>query len=359
MADAGLKTIQAQLNALGYSPALVVDGVLGDKTRAAVAWARSRLGLGPGGVDARLAAALAAAAGASPSPSTSSIPGLQAAVVAALPSIFGKWEGSGIPWMYLDEKGYVTTGTGNLIDPATSALSLGWVNPDGSPSSQAQIQAAWNAVDALRTGPKGQKQPSGAALQGGGAAVFKNATSIRLPPAALAKLVLHTVAQNNAYFVSKYPGFSSWPADAQLAMHSLGWAWGPGFAAVWGALGQAFNAAAAKKDFASMAAIMKQASEHEESINPGIVPRDLGTEQMFANAAHVLDTAGDIAQLFYPASAGALMGIRLLKGAKIDWVDAGFVAGGAVVGALFMGPVGILFGGLTGAAIDVFRRVVK
>lgn len=245
--------------------------------------------------------------------------------------------------MYLDEKGYVTTGTGNLIDPESSAQGLGWINTDGSLASPDQVQAAWTAVDALRSDPKGKKQTSGPATRGGYDAAFKNAASIRLPKAAIDKLVLKTVATNNAYFVKKYPNFGILPADAQLAMHSLAWAWGPGFATVWdklglGALGQAFNAAIGANDFTKASAIVAQASKHEESINPGIRPRDIGTEQMFANAAHVVATSGDASTLFYPQSLGdVLKGIALAPMRAVEAVTKSKPAGTAMV----VGGVGL------------------
>lgn len=368
MADATLKLVQAKINSLGYAPALVPDGIAGSKTNAGIAWARTKFGLGSGSLDAALLQRLgvSAAPSISPSPGGSSIAGLQSAVVAALPSIFGKWEGRSVPWMYLDEKGYVTCATGNLIDPVANALLLGWTRPDGSLANVTDITTAWNAVDALRSAPKGQKQPSGPATRGGYATEFQKASSLRLPQVAMDRLVLSTIARNNAYFISKYPGFANFPADAQLAFHSLGWAWGPGFAGVWGALGQAFNAAVTKGDFATAAAIVKQASAHEESINPGILPRDVGTEAMFQNAASVLAAGKDVAQLFYPATAGALVGIglveKILPGglggiSNLGITDVGFVVGGMIVGGMFIGAPGALIGGVLGASLDFARRM--
>ena len=363
MADATLKLVQAKINSLGYAPALVTDGIIGDKTRAAISWARTRFGLGPGSLDAALLGKLgiSAAPSIAPAPGSSGIAGLQPAVAAALPSIFGKWEGKSLPFMYLDEKGYVTCGTGNKIDPVASALLLGWTRPDGSLANVSDITSCWNAIDALRTAPKGQKQPSGPATKGGYDSAFQKTCTLRLPQAAMDRLVLSTVAKNQAYFMSKYPGFQSFPADAQLAFHSLGWAWGAGFATVWGALGQAFNAAVAAKDFSQAAAIVKQASAHEESINPGIVPRDIGTEAMFQNAASVLAAGKDIAQLFYPATAGALMGLGLVGKmlpslGGIGVTDLGFVVGGMIVGGMFLGAPGALIGGVIGAGLDFARR---
>ena len=40
-------------------------------------------------------------------------------------------------WMYLDIKGFVTTGMGNLIDPVPAALALTWHDADGMRASPA------------------------------------------------------------------------------------------------------------------------------------------------------------------------------------------------------------------------------
>ena len=64
----------------------------------------------------------------------------------ALPVFQGKFEGSALPYMYTDVKGNVTTGTGILIDPVSSALKYPWKNPDGSLASAADVTDAFNAV---------------------------------------------------------------------------------------------------------------------------------------------------------------------------------------------------------------------
>ena len=259
----------------------------------------------------------------------SSIPGLQASVVAALPSTFAKWEGNALPYMYADSKGNITTGTGNLIDPVGAALALPWKNSDGSLASQGDISDAWNTVKSAY--PDVQSTAS------------QSLTSIRLDAAALNDLVLKTVQANHNYFVGKYPKYTTWPADAQMALHSIAWAWGPGFSGVWGSSGAAFDAAvnASPPDFAQAATIMQAASGHEESINPGIVPRDAANVIMFNNAAHVVKNKGDVTAFYYPgapstSALGNVAGYLKKLGPAGAGAGAGFlVAGplGAVVGA--------------------------
>jgi hypothetical protein len=259
----------------------------------------------------------------------SSIPGLQASVVAALPSTFAKWEGNALPYMYADSKGNITTGTGNLIDPVGAALALPWKNSDGSLASQGEISDAWNTVKSAY--PDVQSTAS------------QTLTSIRLDAAALNDLVLKTVQANHNYFLTKYPKYTTWPADAQMALHSIAWAWGPGFSnpSDWGSNGAAFDAAvnASPPDFATAATIMKTASVHEESINPGIVPRDNANVIMFNNAAQVVKSKGDVTAFYYPGAptAGSALTSNLKKfGPAGVGAGAGFLVGGplgAVAGA--------------------------
>lgn len=246
---------------------------------------------------------------------TSTIPGLYPSVVAAIPTVFAKWEGQALPYMYTDSKGYVTTGTGNLIDPVGTALALPWTNPDGSPTSQADIEAAFNAVKGAYPG-----------VQSTGS---QSLTSIRLSPQALDDLMLKTISANQTILLERYSNFATIPADAQLGIHSISWAWGSGFDSVWGDNGVAFKNAIANRDFTSAGQIMSAASQHEESINPGIVPRDQGNLVMFANAAK---NKLEPSKLYYPGTVGAPWGTMLLG-----------LAGG-VGGFLLGGPVGAAVG---------------
>jgi hypothetical protein len=246
--------------------------------------------------------------------STPSIAGLWPSVTANMQKVFAPWEGNSLNYMYTDSKGYVTTGTGNLIDPVGKALALPWVNLDGSPASPDQITAAFNAV---KSAWPGVQSTASASL-----------TSIRLSPQALTDLFFQTVKNNQNILAQRYPNFAKLPADAQLALHSIAWAWGPAFDSVWGSNGVAFKNAIAKKDFRTASTIMKAASAHEESINPGIVPRDVGNALMFSNAAKNKLNPG---KLYYPNAHGA-------------------ITLGGVLAALAGGVGGFLVGGPIGAA---------
>lgn len=310
--------VQVALNKNGANPQLTVDGISGPATKAAIVAFQTSKSLQADGVagpqtlsalgfsDATSMEDGPASSGHSSSSSSSQVSnitatkdntiGLKKAVTDNILKVFGKWEGSALPYMYTDKKGNVTIGTGNLLDPVSKALALQgyFVNSDGSISSSDDITNAWNAV---KNGFPGVQSTASSAL-----------STIRLTQAGLEKLHDDTMNSFYSYLRKHYPNFDSLPADAQLALLSISWAWGPGFASVWGDLGKQFDAAIAKNDFVSAGNIMRQASQHEESINKGIIPRNVGTQQMFANAASVFKSGKGFDQLFYPGVLAAVAG---------------------------------------------------
>ena len=180
-----------------------------------------------------------------------------------------------LTYMYTDVKGLVTTGMGNLIDPMNTALALPWQSADGSAATQSQIQDAWNAVK--QAYPK--IQSSGPATMG--------LTSIRLTDAGVAQLVNSKLKQNDEYLSSRIPGYALFPADAQLAIHSMAWAMGPGFISTF----KTFLASLSKNppDFASAAGECGM----QTAGNPGVVPRNTADVVLLNNAAAVAGGGGD------------------------------------------------------------------
>jgi len=122
-----------------------------------------------------------------------------------------------VAWMYLDVRGLVTTGIGNLIDPVAAALALPWQRPDGSRATLNQIQDEWIAV----------KGRTDMAKRGGGA--YAAITSLRLSDAAIDALVSARLDRMVQVLEAAHPCFASLPADAQLAIVSMSWAMGPAF----------------------------------------------------------------------------------------------------------------------------------
>jgi peptidoglycan hydrolase-like protein with peptidoglycan-binding domain len=324
-----VKAVQTKLNALGASPQLTVDGQMGPETAAAITAYQGTQNFPMSGLtgavdDATLAALGLTSTGAPIPAATPASGGSASAALAAIQQEFASlisWatknpqpitQGKGIapgfqatrasvvnsytdwttplegfvPFMYIDALGYVTTGMGNLIDPVSAALALPWKNSDGSAASPAQIQAAWAAVDAQRSDPKGQKQTSGPATRGGGSQ--GGVTSIRITKDDVKNIVAAKLKENESYLLKGLSSFADAPADAQLAAHSMAWAMGPGFATTWTQFRDAFN----KADYTTAAA-------QSNMKGVGIDNRNLANKLLLTNASQVVTSKADPDYLYY------------------------------------------------------------
>lgn len=121
--------------------------------------------------------------------------------------------------LYADVKGLVTTGMGNLVDPMSLAMGLPWELPDGTRASRDQVQAAWLAV---KTDPM-------CATKGWKYAIGLPANKVRLSDSAVQDLILRRLDANDGSMKTRFTDWEDRPADAQLAIHSMAWAMGPGF----------------------------------------------------------------------------------------------------------------------------------
>lgn len=193
-----------------------------------------------------------------------------AEVLAVFPSWSRTFEGR-LAFPYLDVRGLVTTGVGNLIDPAPIAFTLPWLRPDGSRASLDDVKDAWNAVKA-RT----DLAPHG------GAAFAKvpaeaGVTPIHLSETAIDDLVRAKLLDNENVLRGRFPAWESWPGAAQLAALSIAWAAGPHFN--FPKMAAALNA----RDFARAAG----ESHLNEEANPGLHGRNVANEALLLGAARV------------------------------------------------------------------------
>lgn len=191
-----------------------------------------------------------------------------------------------VPFWYLDNaepEGLVTIGVGHLYDrrgataPPPAALDLPLRRPDGSRASRAEIAAAWLAVKARQD------------LKAHGGGAFRNITTLRLLNEDIDRLVEQKLASNETFLSKRFPDWPTWPADAQLALHS--WAWGVGAAAPYPKM----TALLLAERFALAAA--------EVEMNPKkgtILKRNAANRLLLANAQHVLDCGLDPAELYWP-----------------------------------------------------------
>jgi GH24 family phage-related lysozyme (muramidase) len=113
-----------------------------------------------------------------------------------------------VPYMYLDVKGLVTIGVGNLIDPIALALPLPFVfkADPSTTATQDDITADWNAVKA---------DP---ALTRQGHLAADPITKQMLTDDSINSLVLSKADHFEATLkqTTEFSSFDTWPADAQL-----------------------------------------------------------------------------------------------------------------------------------------------
>lgn len=171
-----------------------------------------------------------------------------------------------VPWMYLDCKGLVTVGVGNLIDPVYAATPLPFVHADGTPATQGEISDEWHVI-------KGHQD-----LTKRGYKACQAYCKLRLTRDGVGLLVARKLAANWDWLKRNYfQDADNWPAAAQLGVSSMAWAMGPGFPRTF----KNFTVAARAGDWTSaskMCAI-------NASGNVGIIPRNKADTALFLYAA--------------------------------------------------------------------------
>ena len=198
-----------------------------------------------------------------------------------------------IPYMYLDIKGLVTVGVGNLIDPVTAATGLPFrfknkpgIATPGRFATRDEIIAEWNNL-------KGDQS-----LAKKGHRACAPITNLELDDDAINDLIGARLSQNETYLKRQkaFLNFDSWPADAQLGLLSMAWAMGPGGPPKF----RNFSAACEQQDFDTAAEQCKMS----EAGNPGVVPRNRANRSLFQNAAAVIAGESDFgfqrSMLYYP-----------------------------------------------------------
>jgi hypothetical protein len=208
-------------------------------------------------------------------------------VINALPDFLKQYEGK-VNFMYLDVKGLVTIGIGNLIDPVNQALKYEYSPKGGGGiAGSGEVISEWNTVKARRD------------LMMKGAAAFDSITRLQLSDKGIKSMVkdhagaIENYIKNNASAKTFYGNFDNWPADAQLGF--MGVAWGgiplPQFG--W----HKFPEACKNEDWDTAAVECK--------INSAIASgRNEAHKMMFMNAAAVQWNGDDITELSWPNRRG-------------------------------------------------------
>lgn len=191
-----------------------------------------------------------------------------------------KLEGDSLTYMYQDERGLVTTGTGNLIDPVSAAIAAGtWYHPDGSEATDAEVTANWQLV----------KDNDDTNLYSTRATGI-DGNDLRLSADGVAALGNNKLASNLVYLHKFFPQFDKWPADAQLGTMLMSWGLGPAFSANYPSFTRAVNA---------LLPDWKEASAQSTWSNI-TKARDTAQRTMFLNAAASQQTGMDPSVIIWP-----------------------------------------------------------
>jgi hypothetical protein len=109
-----------------------------------------------------------------------------------------------VPWMYLDTRGLVTAGIGQMLPDAASAQALAFLHPDGTPATPDAILADFERVHALAAG-----EPSHA---------YRSPSSPTLAADTMTALLAAVTAANDAVLRRRLPGYDAFPTPAKLAL---------------------------------------------------------------------------------------------------------------------------------------------
>lgn len=193
-----------------------------------------------------------------------------------------------VPEMYVDVKGLVTFGIGNLGDPLVLAYGANWTRrSDGQSASKTDVATEWAAVKTGKLAWYKGRPPR----------------PLYLTPAEITRIVTAKLLVNEGYLARRWPNWAVLPADFQLGAHSCAWAAGAGWRA------PAFDAAVATLDFHAIAGPPGDAQNDatcrgqgwlNDTGNAGLRPRNLANKVLFQNAAVVVSDGYDPFQLYWP-----------------------------------------------------------
>ena len=109
-----------------------------------------------------------------------------------------------VPWMYLDTKGFITVGVGELLANADKAETLAFVDPDGEPSTQDAILEEFNRVSGLAPAKV--------------AAFYRSPDSPVLPHAAIDTLLMNHLNFFDVQLAARFANYASFPDPAKLGL---------------------------------------------------------------------------------------------------------------------------------------------
>lgn len=137
-----------------------------------------------------------------------------------------------VDWLYLDVKGFVSIGAGNLVDPPSLMKGLQFTI-NGRDATPSEVSCAWLKVKNLQSMAK----------MGGGA--FKEVTSIRATKDSIDSIIMTKLRLNETILKQAFPKWEDWPYGAQMVVLSMAWAYGAAFTPQW----PRFSAACTRGDW--------------------------------------------------------------------------------------------------------------
>jgi IPT/TIG domain len=261
-------------------------------------------------------------------------------VRSAFPSFSTRFEGR-VSYMYLDIKGLVTIGVGNLIDPVSLALPLPFVHKsDLAAATQDEIQTDWQTVK----GRPDLDQVKDYLQQ------YDALTALKLTDNGIDQLVLSKLDSNEAALkrTAEFADLDSWPADAQLGLFSMAWAMGAAFGPGY----PKFRAACAAKDWNTVAT----ESRMDDTNNPGLTPRNVANHTLFSNAAQVVQQSLDFSVLQYPSDLSTTQPSQSSGTPTITMLDPSTGKLGdtvTIMGTSFTGAISVGFGDISVPTMSV------
>jgi hypothetical protein len=202
---------------------------------------------------------------------------------------FIKQDEGEVAFMYLDTKGLVTTGIGNLIDPVGEALPLPFQFRAGNArnavpgqlATRIEIDAEWKFL---------KNHPNRATFIRGGHRAIEPYTSLELSASNRQRLFEDKSNSNERQLRHVFADFDRWPADAQLGLMAMAWGLGPRFPVRW----PKFFHACRSQDFDGAAA--------ESRISTWRIERNNASLRLFGNAARVVRNPGffEPTTLYFP-----------------------------------------------------------
>lgn len=193
-----------------------------------------------------------------------------------------------VSWMYLDIRGLVTVGVGNLLPNVEYAVALPFVRKDTlEPATEQEIRDDFAAISGMKS------------LAKDGHRAAASVAKLRLTGDGMHKLVMSKFHQNAAHLKSRFRDIDEWPAAAQAAVASLAWACGPAFR---------FPKLEAHLRNQNFKDAVDEIHMNEYTTDPhgrpikngGLVPRNYMNKALMLEAAFVKEHNLDRDELWYP-----------------------------------------------------------